>query len=168
MIAKACPGSADAQGADFLIIPGCRVEGDKPGEELENRIEAAAEYLKMNPHTVAIASGGIMHPESQSVSEAQAIAARLTELGIDTQRIKLDEEARTTLQNLVNSKCLMPDGCKKIAVVSSSYHLCRIRLLARRAGLNVKTVGARTPRKVKSFARELVVFLPSLAEKYTR
>ena len=44
--------------ADYLIVLGAKVNGTHPSLILRYRIDAAAEYLKQNPGTMVVASGG--------------------------------------------------------------------------------------------------------------
>ncbi len=51
--------SAPKDGLDAIVILGARVNEDgAPSGSLRERIDAAAEYLRRNPDTVAVASGG--------------------------------------------------------------------------------------------------------------
>ena len=42
----------------YLLILGCTVRGDQPTQLLQTRIDRAAQYLKLHPQTIAVASGG--------------------------------------------------------------------------------------------------------------
>ena len=72
----------------------------------------------------------------------------LTENGIDPGRLRKEEQATTTEENIRNSLDLLEQetGTRPgtVAVVSSAYHLRRASLLARREGLTMLGVPAST------------------------
>ena len=83
--------------ADYLIILGTRLSGDQPSSLLYERITTAAAYLKENPKTIAIASGG--QGQDEIVSEASVIKESLMQLGIDEQRIITESKSTRTIEN---------------------------------------------------------------------
>ncbi len=163
---KASKGSAETA-PDVLLILGCRVKGDTPEETLEMRIEAAAEYLKENKAVIAIASGGIVHPD-QTKSEAEAIMEGLAARGVEKERIILEDKSTTTKENFLNSKKIIDSMGETLSVgiLSSEFHLLRASLLAKKCGLEVTTVPAPSPKKLrgKNYVRELFCF-PELLKK---
>ena len=147
---------------DFLLILGCRVRGDKAEQTLMMRIEAAAEYLKSNPGVVAIPCGGIVH-DDQTKSEAAVIGDTLIEMGIEKERIILEDKSQTTVQNFVNAKKIIEDmnSCEsKIAFLSSDFHLYRASVIAKRSGVKAQSIAADSPHnlKVKNYLREFICF----------
>lgn len=86
------------EGADYLIVLGAKVNGDQPSLTLRQRIEAAAEYLRRNPNTIVIASGGKGSDEDRS--EAQCIYEQLVSLGIEPERILLEDQSTSTEENM--------------------------------------------------------------------
>ena len=55
-----------------------------------------------------------------------------------------ENRSRTTRQNLVLSRQLLPDPDAPIMVVTSSYHVFRAAMLTRALGMNAAVVGAHT------------------------
>ena len=158
---KASKGNA-TETPDVLLILGCRVRGETPEETLQMRIDAAAEYLNKNKNVIAIACGGIVH-EDQYKSEAQAISESLVAQGVEIERIILEDKSTTTQENFRNAIEIlnkMSDGKLEVAILSSEHHLLRASLLAKKCGLEVKTVPAPSPKKLllKNYARELICF----------
>ena len=158
---KASKGNA-TEAPDVLLILGCRVRGEKPEETLQMRIDAAAEYLNKNKDVIAIACGGIVH-EDQYKSEAQAISESLVAQGVEIERIILEDKSTTTQENFRNAIEIlnkMSDENLKVAILSSEHHLLRASLLAKKCGLQVKTIPAPSPKKLllKNYARELICF----------
>lgn len=147
---------------DFLLILGCRVRGDKAEQTLMMRIEAAAEYLKKNPDVIAIPCGGIVH-DDQTKSEAAVIADTLAKMGIEKERIILEDKSLTTVQNFVNAKKIigeMYDGKGEIAFLSSDFHLYRASVIAKKCKVKATSVAADSPHnlKFKNYLREFIVF----------
>lgn len=152
---------------DVLLILGCRVKGDTPEETLQMRINKAAEYLKDNKNVIAIACGGIVHPD-QTKSEAQAIFEGLTEKGVEAERIILEDKSTTTKENFINAKKIIDSMGENltVAMLSSEFHLLRAEMLAKKCGLEVTTVAAPSPKdlRMKNYVRELFCF-PELLKK---
>ena len=147
---------------DFLLILGCRVRGDKAEQTLMMRIEAAAEYLKKHPDVIAIPCGGIVH-DDQTKSEAEVIAENLVAMGIDNERIILEDKSLTTVQNFVNAKKIIGEMNKSegsIAFLSSDFHLYRASVIAKKCGVKAESVAADSPSelKIKNYIREFVCF----------
>ena len=129
-----------APGARYCILLGCKVEGTRPSMALGYRIEAAEQYLKENPETILIASGG--QGPDEGISEAQCIFNELTAHGIAPERIILEERSTSTRENLQNSLALMEDPGDYTVIVTSDYHVFRGVGIARKVGLtNVDGLG---------------------------
>ena len=108
---------------DYVLILGGPIDGDKPTPLLYERIKKGAELLKESPSLKAVVSGGIKG-ETQRLSEAQIMKNALLDLGISEDRIILEEQAKTTLENFVYTKKLLGEGAKA-AFVTSRFHIWR-------------------------------------------
>ncbi|MCM1365466.1 MAG: YdcF family protein [Faecalibacterium sp.] len=155
---------------DFFLILGCRVRGDKPEETLQTRINAAAEYLTQHKNVIAICCGGIVH-DDQTKSEAQAMFEGLTALGIEKERIILEDQSTTTAENFINAKKII-DNMKlertaKLAFMSSEFHLLRSGIIGKIAGVKAESIPAPSPKNLrfKNYARELAVFVSIFSAK---
>ncbi|MFE4813137.1 YdcF family protein [Peribacillus simplex] len=142
------------ENADYLIILGARVKGSIPSLSLQYRIDKAAEYLTANKHTVAIVSGG--KGPGEDISEAKAMQQGLIAQGIEEARIMMEDNSTTTRENIVFSKELIPDTAASGLIVSNDFHIYRAVEIARKEGLNMKGMPARTPKVslLKSYTRE--------------
>lgn len=129
--------------ADYLIILGARVKGEKPSLSLQYRIDAAAEYLLENKETIAIASGG--QGPDEEISEALAIQRGLVLLGVEEERIYLEDRSTSTYENLEYSKEFIDDTHSVGIVVSNSFHLYRAVLMAEEQDLDVTGLPGQTP-----------------------
>ncbi|PEZ81835.1 cytoplasmic protein [Bacillus sp. AFS017274] len=142
------------ENADYLIILGARVKGSIPSLSLQYRIDKAAEYLTANKHTVAIVSGG--KGPGEDISEAKAMQQGLIAQGIEEARIMMEDKSTTTHENIVFSKELIPDTAASGLIVSNDFHIYRAVEIARKEGLNMKGMPAKTPKVslLKSYTRE--------------
>ncbi|MBR3816215.1 MAG: YdcF family protein [Clostridia bacterium] len=140
---------------DVLLILGCRVRGEQAEETLTMRIERAADFLKENKNTVAVACGGIVHKD-QYKSEAQVICDELVKRGVEKERIVIEDKSKTTAQNFINAKKLLNLDGKKVAFLSSEFHLMRASMIAKICNLECETVAAPSPKRLllKNYLRE--------------
>ncbi|WP_423802611.1 YdcF family protein [Neobacillus sp. SAB-20_R2A] len=166
-------GVVPAKNADYLIVLGARVKGTEPSLTLASGIDAAAVYLKKNPSTIAIASGG--QGPGEDISEAECIKRELQKLGINESRIVLEGKSTDTYENIRFSKKLIPTSAKDGVVVTNDFHLYRALSLAADANLKVQGLPAETPLIAvpKSYIREYLAItkyylVTSLANLKTR
>ena len=122
-----------AEGAlDCIIILGAGVWNGEPSPYLRSRIEGAYAYLEENPDTAVIATGGL--DPGESVTEADCIANYLRGKGIAPERIIVEPRAGTTAQNLRFSLALLPEGCERVGIATTDYHVYRSLVIAESCG----------------------------------
>ncbi|PLS07267.1 YdcF family protein [Neobacillus cucumis] len=140
--------------ADYLIVLGARVRGEKPSLAFASRIDTAATYLKENPKTIVIASGG--KGPGEDISEAKAIKRELVKQGINKSRILLEDRSTDTYENIEFSKKLIPPNAELGVIVTNTFHLYRALSIANDQGLHVKGLPAKTPwlAVLKNYSRE--------------
>lgn len=130
-------------GIPFLIVLGAKVNGVTPSRALRRRIEKAYEYLAENENTIAILSGG--QGKDEQISEACCMQRQLLKKGIQKERLILEEQSRTTRENIKFSKKWIKKKSNPILVVTSDFHVCRGIAIAKGYGfLDVYGLGART------------------------
>lgn len=131
---------------DYLIVLGAGVEGETPSPILQDRIDAAYAYLTEHPDTVCIATGG--KGDDENLSEAQCIFNHLTAMGIDADRIWMEDQATSTVENFRYSIQLLDEKTggipESVGVLSNEFHLCRASLMAKKQGLRPIFVAAPT------------------------
>ena len=120
------------QGAEYVIVLGAKVNGTTPSKRLQDRIDAAAEYLQENEDTKAIVSGG--QGADEEISEALAMYEGLIDHGIAQDRILMEDQSTSTTENLDFSKKLIRDSKAQVVIVSSDFHVFRALGLAKRHG----------------------------------
>jgi len=140
--------------ADYIIVLGARVKGEKPSLSLRYRIDRAAQYLEDNPQTIAIVSGG--KGKGEDLSEAEVMKRELIEHGIHENRILMEDKSTSTEENIAFSKELLPAEAKNGLLVTNDYHIYRAVSVARKEGLSVQGLAADTPKRalIKSYTRE--------------
>lgn len=128
------------QELDYVIVLGAGLSGDEPSRPLFLRIQKANNYMKANPDTVLIASGG--QGKDEVTSEAAVIERVLLEMGLDEDRIVLEDRSINTIANIRNSYEIIYEMCgydgsgdkPTVGVVTNGFHIYRARLIAASQG----------------------------------
>ncbi|MCR5066679.1 MAG: YdcF family protein [Erysipelotrichaceae bacterium] len=130
---------------EYIIIHGCGLlKGNKVSRLLSNRIDKAISiFRKGHGRAMLICSGG--QGADETVSEAEAIAGYLREKGIPEDHIILEDRSKTTEENLAYSRQIIESrgGSRRIALISSNYHVYRCVLLAHDMKFRATGIGAR-------------------------
>lgn len=131
-----------------MVVFGCQVWPHGPSILLQNRLDAALNYLEDHPDMAVVVTGG--KGDDEHISEAQCMYDYLTAHGVDGESIYMEDQSRNTWQNVNYTLDLMgevgtfvsadtgevtglaPGG--EVLLVSSGFHLPRIKMLWARAG----------------------------------
>lgn len=142
---------ATGQYQDVLIL-GAKVKRDgTPTNALRYRLDVAADYAAQYPQVRLIVSGGQGMDENHT--EASVMKRYLTEQGIEAARILEEDRSTSTYENILFTRELLPD-MTHVTIISNDYHLERAKVLAKRQGLKVDTLGAKTPGGIRRKVRE--------------
>lgn len=148
------------ESCEYVVVLGAKVRYDGPSVSLQNRIDAAYDYLTEHPDVIAVVSGG--QGPDEPMSEAKCMRDELVEMGIDESRIWMEDEAASTWGNLQLSLNLIEEKTgtrpEKIGLLSSEYHLFRASMLAKDCGVDTVGIPARTSlfsQAVNHFMREV-------------
>lgn len=115
------------------VVLGCAVKGSRPSRVLQERIDAAYDYLQEHPEAVCVLSGG--KGRGEDISEAECMYRELVRAGIDASRLYQEAESVNTKENLENSKKILDElGAESVTVISSDFHLYRGRWWAEKLG----------------------------------
>lgn len=139
---------------EYVIILGGGIKSDGTLTSMPmERIKTAASYLEKYPDAKAIVTGGTLPP--LKYSEAPELKNQLEKLGIKSERILAEDKALDTIENFKysikliqqDSRCSQEEVMdKKIAVVTSSFHLSRAKKISALLGLkNICLVEAKVP-----------------------
>ncbi len=143
-----------------VVVLGCQVRGDNPSLLLYKRIETAFEYLKTNPDTKCVASGG--QGSDENISEAECIKKYLVNMGIDESRIYIENRSVNTNENIAfSADIIKKNGLNEnMAIVTDGFHEMRAALIAKRMGYECGAVSSKTPlRYVSAFTTREVIAL---------
>lgn len=121
------------EGLDYIIVLGARANGTEPSGALWYRISSGARYLRNNPDTVAVLSGG--QGADEQISEAECMRRKLVDAGIDESRLIIEDRSTDTQQNMIFSRELIGDENARVGIVTNDFHMFRALRLARGAGL---------------------------------
>lgn len=139
--------AGDVGPTDWCIVLGAGLRGDRLSMTLTRRMERAVTFLKEHPGTRVVVSGG--RGPGESLTEAEAMSGYLVAAGIAPERIVQECSATSTRENLVFSKALIEQNGgaidRPVSVISSDFHLFRVKWIGRRLGLHVVPVPAPTP-----------------------
>ncbi|TVS27336.1 YdcF family protein [Corynebacterium sanguinis] len=140
---------------DPIVVLGARVIDGRPSRMLAARLSTALSLWRSEPEREMIVSG---------FEEAGAMAAWLVARGVPQRAITLETAARSTNENLENSRALCPEAAR-LTVVTNSFHVLRTRVWAWHLGIPVEVIAAPTPARsrLKNYAREVVALPHSVA-----
>lgn len=159
LIIKASLGDPDP-GCKYVVVLGAKVRHDGPSVSLQNRIDAAYDYLTAHPDAIAVVSGG--QGEDEPMTEAECIYRALIGRGIDPERVWIEDKATSTWENLQFSLDLIEEKTglrpETIGIISSEYHLFRAGLFADACQVESVGIPAKTTlksQKLNHFLREV-------------
>ena len=134
----------NAKQADCLIVLGAAVHDDRVTWVLSNRLDTASEYLERFPDSKCIVTGG--QGNGETVTEASAMAKYLREeKGIAGNRILLEEQAKSTLENFRFSKQILDKQFQEhasVAFVTTDFHVFRAGQVAKSQGIDAYGIAA--------------------------
>lgn len=144
-IIRAAAGQPDGNYA-YIVVLGAKVNGQSPSMSLQERIDAAYDYMRAHPQTIAIVSGG--QGPDEGISEAKCMFQELTKMGIEENRIWMEDQSTSTRENLNFSLKLIEErtGSRpdSVGLVSSEYHIFRATLVAKECGVRATGIPAPT------------------------
>lgn len=150
------------RGFDGIVVLGAGLIGSRVPPLLASRLDRALRiYHRESPTPVIVVSGG--QGADEDVSEALAMKRYLLERGVPEDDVVLEDQARTTEENLRYSKELLRERglTGRVVAVTNNYHVFRTAVLSRKQGLRLQVVGAPTAWYFvpSAFLREFVALL---------
>ena len=127
---------------DYLVVLGAQVKGTRPSLSLQYRIDSACEYLKENPGTRAVLSGG--KGPDEAISEARCMYEEMLRQGVDREQLILEDRSASTSQNIAFTRNLLREKTEreegtegiswrlKVGIVTNGFHLYRSMAIARK------------------------------------
>lgn len=121
---------------DYLVVLGAGLWGDKPSLTLAQRLEESMKFIRNNPDTKIVLSGG-MGP-GETITEAEGMKRYLVDRGVNEELIIKEDKSTSTEENLKFTKELLKeiDGRENISIkiVTSDFHMFRSKSIARKNG----------------------------------
>lgn len=126
-----------AKNLDYVIVLGAQIKGTTLSEPLQQRCDTAVQYLKDNPGTVVIVSGG--KGTDEQITEAEAMKLYFVSRGIDASRIIEEGMSTNTSENIKYSLRIITNkegslDNVSVGIISSNYHLKRARYILHKNG----------------------------------
>lgn len=127
-----------------VVVLGCKVNGDRPSLALQERIDAAALYLKKHPKAKAVLSGG--KGADEGISEAECMERELIKRGIAKERLYQENQSTSTKENLKFSEKVIQSNHlnETIVLITSEFHAYRATQIAKAQGITYGTYSAHT------------------------
>lgn len=127
----------------YIIVLGSGLFGDKVPPLLAQRLDKGQQiYERFQRRPRIIVSGG--QGPDEAISEAAAMKAYLLGKGVPEGDILLENQSRTTFENLTFSRKLMTEKDSYTMVVTNSFHALRAGIFMKKIGLKGRSVGSRT------------------------
>jgi uncharacterized SAM-binding protein YcdF (DUF218 family) len=124
---------------DSILVLGGGTKNNRPGAVLKGRLDQALAYAENHPDVTFIVSGGLGF--GKTTSEGTIMKNYLMENGIHPERIKIEEKATSTYENLLYTKeMIQPDD--QVLIVTSDFHLFRTKMIAKRVGVEAEGLGS--------------------------
>ncbi|MDA3628371.1 YdcF family protein [Saccharopolyspora sp. WRP15-2] len=135
---------------DFIVVLGSGLFGSRVPPLLASRLDRAREVFDAERargrQPLLVTSGG--QGPGEDLPEARAMADYLIERGVPAEQILVEDQSRTTDQNLRFSKAIMaaakPDF--RCLVVTNNFHVMRAAGIARTEKVNGQVIGSPTAR----------------------
>ena len=127
-----CHEAGRKKNCRYLIVLGAQIRGERITDSLKRRLDAALLYHQVCPSVKIIVSGG--QGKGEDVSEAYAMAQYLREHEVKDEQIMLEDQSRTTRENLRFSKAYLEELKTPVGIVTNNFHLFRALLIGRSEG----------------------------------
>lgn len=129
----------------IVVVLGCKVNQNGPSRMLKARINTAYDFLSRNPDTKCIVSGGMGNDEH--ISEALCIYNELTAMGIDKERLYIEDKSTNTKENLKFSLEIIEKNSlpHSVTIITNEFHQYRAAKIGSKLGLETYHVSSSTP-----------------------
>ena len=155
-------GQGDSGEISYLLVLGMAVDGTEPSPILRDRIDEAYRYLTAHPDVICIVSG--YQSGKGLISEAECMKRELMAMGIAENRIWMEPNASSTVENLQFALALIEENTgtrpETIGILSSEFHLLRAGMFAQEQGIDCVRIPAKTTDGwsfTRYFLREIVM-----------
>ncbi len=95
----------DPRGLDYVIVLGAKVQKEGLSKSLKMRLDKAIQYSEENPDTIFVLSGG--KGKDEPVTEAQAMYEYLVYNGVPEDRLLMELQSTSTVENIAYSRLVI-------------------------------------------------------------
>jgi uncharacterized SAM-binding protein YcdF (DUF218 family) len=148
--------------ADAILVLGAAQYNGRPSPVLQARLDHALSLYKKHLAARLVFTGGV--GVGDTVSEGEVARRYSMKQGVPANAILVERQGVTSAESVSAAAALMrANGLQSALIVSDSYHMLRLELLARRAGILPYRAPARTPidkspRRWRYVLRESMLF----------
>jgi uncharacterized SAM-binding protein YcdF (DUF218 family) len=149
--------------ADAILVLGAAQYNGRPSPVLKARLDHGIKLYKDGRAKRMVFTGGV--GAGDTLSEAEVARRYAIRRGVPASAIMVERRGVTSAQSVAAAASLMrAKGLRTALVVSDSYHMMRLELLARRAGIRPYRAPAASPidrarrQRVRYVLRESVLF----------
>ena len=126
---KVVPEDLPTDDSLCIVVMGYQLKSDgSMRDELYERLKVALAFAEQYPNSYLLVTGGGTASENEKVTEASEMAKYLIRKGIAKDRVIVEDDAKSTIQNAIyGCKILYRDypQVKSMAVITSDYHIYR-------------------------------------------
>ena len=159
LIAAGAHSDAHAEDAEVVFVLGGGIRGEQPTRTLRERLAVGLAVMEENPDAELIVCGG--QGADEEIAEATAMYNWMTEHGGDASRITRESQSRNTVENIENALAICEQNgweTDHIAVISSDFHVYRVRHIMASCGLEPCVIaapsGGNLPMRILFWIRE--------------
>jgi uncharacterized SAM-binding protein YcdF (DUF218 family) len=152
-----------SRNADAILVLGAAQYNGRPSPVLKARLDHGIKLYKDGRAKRMVFTGGV--GAGDTLSEAEVARRYAIKNGVPASAIMVERRGVTSAQSVAAAASLMrAKGLRTALVVSDSYHMMRLELLARRAGIRPYRAPAASPidrarrQRVRYVLRESVLF----------
>jgi len=130
--------------ADAILVLGAAQYNGRPSPVLQARLDHAIRLYKQRLAPRMVFTGGV--GRGDTLSEGEVARRYAIRLGVPDSAIMVERRGVTSAESVSAAATLMrSSGLKSALVVSDSYHMLRLELLTRRAGIQPYRAPAASP-----------------------
>lgn len=120
--------------ADAILVLGAAQYNGRPSPVLKARLDHAVSLYRQGYAPRMLVTGGV--GVGDTLSEGEVARRYVVSSGVPDEVILVEREGATSAESMANAAALMRrEGLVSALIVSDSYHMLRLELLARRLGI---------------------------------
>ena len=130
---------------EYVLVLGAKANKGNLSKTLIERLKSAYDYLEKHPSSKAILCGG--KEEDTSLSQAEYMKNYLVDLGIDENRLIVEDKSVNTFENIKFALEKTDKKPSSVMVITSDYHIFRAKFILYRFGVLGHSYPAKTPKE---------------------